>query len=738
MRTRTFTTTGPLSLSVADAGSVTEGDAGSRNASFVVSLSAPAPAGGVTVHYATADGSATAPSDYGQTSGALSFAPGETSKTVAVAVHGDTSFEGDETFSLVLSAPAGAGIADDQGSATILDDDPAPAPSVATGAATGVTTGSARLTGTVNPQDPVNGLVWAFEWGTGTSYGSVTPSRVSASGTVDQSVAENLAGLAQHTTYHYRLVGYGSGSAVYRGTDRTFTTLPRACEITQSRSLEGTTTSTIEFVNATGGPVRTYWLDYAGQRVLYETIPAGQSFVQDTWLTHPWVVLDAADGCVGYTVSDRPAKRFVVGEAVSVADAPPLLEGDAGSRNASFVVSLSSPAPAGGVTVDYATADGSATAPSDYAAASGTLSFAPGETSKTVAVAVHGDTAFEGDETFTLRLSGAGATVTDGQGTATIRNDDVERTGTPAPGVADLRVTAALDSAAPLVAGHEVSYRATVSNAGPGVATGVVLRVRLSASLRFVSAARGACAQSGSLVTCSIGGVGAAERHGRHASAGGVVGPRVGGGERGRRRHRPGAGIRPERGAGGGGAGSAAGRSDRQREPGVRPGAGQAARESAGSCPWQDARSLPVGTVVDATRGRVRITSAADGHGHTQSAEFSAGQFRIAQRRARPLITELVLVGGDFAGCRRGRAAPAAAARRRGHGRRLWGSGKGKFRTRGRYGAATVRGTRWLTEDRCDDTRVLVARGVVSVRDFPRRRTVIVRAGRSYVARAPR
>ncbi len=609
---------------------------------------------------------------------------------------------------------------------------------MATGAATGVTTGSARLTGTVNPQDPVNGLVWAFEWGTGTSYGSVTPSRVSASGTVDQSVAENLAGLAPNTTYHYRLVGFGSGSAVYRGTDRTFTTLPRACEITQSRSLEGTTTSTIEFVNATGGPVRTYWLDYAGQRVLYETIPAGQSFVQDTWLTHPWVVLDAADGCVGYTVSDRPAKRFVVGEAVSVADAPPLLEGDAGSRNASFVVSLSSPAPAGGVTVDYATADGSATAPSDYAAASGTLSFAPGETSKTVAVAVHGDTAFEGDETFTLRLSGAGATVTDGQGTATIRNDDVERTGTPAPGVADLRVTTALDSAAPLVAGHEVSYRATVSNAGPGVATGVVLRVRLSASLRFVSAAPGACAQSGSLVTCSIGGVGAGQsvtvvmRLRAVSSGPASVAASVAGD-----------GTDPVPGSDQSAVQAAVAPAPPQvaRTVNATPVSGQVLVKLPGSrrlVPLQDARSLPVGTVVDATKGRVRITSAADSHGHTQSAEFSAGQFRIAQRRARPLITELVLVGGDFAGCRRGRAAPAAAARRRGHGRRLWGNGKGKFRTRGRYGAATVRGTRWLTEDRCNDTRVLVARGVVSVRDFPRRRTVIVRAGRSYVARAPR
>ena len=63
------------------------------------------------------------------------------------------------------------------------------------------------------------------------------------------------------------------------------------------------------------------------------------------------------------------------------------------------------------------------------------------------------------------------------------------------------------------------------------------------------------------------------------------------------------------------------------------------------------------------------------------------------------------------------------------------GDGKGRFRTRGRYASATVRGTKWLTADRCDGTNVKVARGVVQVADFPQRRQVTVRAGRSYLAR---
>jgi hypothetical protein len=70
--------------------------------------------------------------------------------------------------------------------------------------------------------------------------------------------------------------------------------------------------------------------------------------------------------------------------------------------------------------------------------------------------------------------------------------------------------------------------------------------------------------------------------------------------------------------------------------------------------------------------------------------------------------------------------------------RRLWGDGKGRFRRRGRYSAATVRGTLWLTEDRCDGTLTRVRRGRVSVLDFARRRTVVVGQGRSYLAKAPR
>jgi hypothetical protein len=80
---------------------------------------------------------------------------------------------------------------------------------------------------------------------------------------------------------------------------------------------------------------------------------------------------------------------------------------------------------------------------------------------------------------------------------------------------------------------------------------------------------------------------------------------------------------------------------------------------------------------------------------------------------------------------------PVATASRVRPRRRLWGNATGRFRTRGRYAAATVRGTRWLTIDRCNGTQVIVTDGVVSVFDLVARRTVLVSAGQSYFAHAP-
>jgi hypothetical protein len=117
-----------------------------------------------------------------------------------------------------------------------------------------------------------------------------------------------------------------------------------------------------------------------------------------------------------------------------------------------------------------------------------------------------------------------------------------------------------------------------------------------------------------------------------------------------------------------------------------------------------------------------------------QSGLFYGSSFNVHPAPHHGAVTEVRLPGQSLRSCPKGSNHPRArTARRRG----LWGNAKGRFRTHGRYGAATVRGTLWLTVDRCDGTLVQVSRGVVQVRDFAKHRTVTVRAGQQYLARAP-
>jgi hypothetical protein len=138
-------------------------------------------------------------------------------------------------------------------------------------------------------------------------------------------------------------------------------------------------------------------------------------------------------------------------------------------------------------------------------------------------------------------------------------------------------------------------------------------------------------------------------------------------------------------------------------------------------------QQIPVGTTVDVTKGRVTLIAA----GGAQSV-FYAGIFKLSQTKGSKPLTTLKLV--EKLSC--GKKAQAAAKKKR--KRRLWGDGKGRFRTKGKHSAATVVGTKWLVEDRCDSTLTVVKRGKVSVRDFAKKKTVLVKAGKKYVARARR
>jgi chitinase len=120
------TGTGPSlpALSVSDI-TFNEGNSGTTNATFTVSLSA-ASTSSVSVQYATRNGTATASSDYTATSGTLTFTPGQISKTVTVSIAGDATVEPDETFFLDLSTPTGATLGRTSATATIRNDDTAP------------------------------------------------------------------------------------------------------------------------------------------------------------------------------------------------------------------------------------------------------------------------------------------------------------------------------------------------------------------------------------------------------------------------------------------------------------------------------------------------------------------------------------------------------------------------------------------------------------------------------------
>ncbi len=143
-------------------------------------------------------------------------------------------------------------------------------------------------------------------------------------------------------------------------------------------------------------------------------------------------------------------------------------------------------------------------------------------------------------------------------------------------------------------------------------------------------------------------------------------------------------------------------------------------------CVLAKGEQIPVGTTIDTLRGRVTITAAGD-----QTATFYDGIFRLRQTDGVRPLTTLVLT--ERLRCpKRGSASTAA---RRKKERRLWGDGNGRFRTDGTSSSATVRGTKWLVEDRCASTLTRVVTGRVAVRDFTEDKTVIVRARKRYIAR---
>ena len=147
---------------------------------------------------------------------------------------------------------------------------------------------------------------------------------------------------------------------------------------------------------------------------------------------------------------------------------------------------------------------------------------------------------------------------------------------------------------------------------------------------------------------------------------------------------------------------------------------------------------VPVGTMVDTTAGRVRLTSADPGPepAELQTGQFFRGIFRVEQSRSAGGLVDLMLRDNLSRRVCAPTTAYVAAVSQRVLGL-LRGTAKGRFRTTGRFAAATVRGTDWGVQDRCDGTLTLVRGGVVVVWDFRLHKNVIVRAGQTYLAKAP-
>ena len=170
------------------------------------------------------------------------------------------------------------------------------------------------------------------------------------------------------------------------------------------------------------------------------------------------------------------------------------------------------------------------------------------------------------------------------------------------------------------------------------------------------------------------------------------------------------------------------------------------------------AQQIPSGAVIDALKGTLKITTALPGGTggardaaakskkprpkvKTQSGNFGGAVFKTTQ--ARNGLANLSLIEGAFKGaptyatCKTHKAGDASAAALSGKSLQLLrANAHGKFRTTGRYSAATVRGTVWTVADRCDGTLTHDVTDSVAVSDFVRHKTIILRAGQSYLAKA--
>ena len=440
-------------LSVDDV-TVSEGpSASTTNADFTVILSASS-AQTVTVDYATADGTALAPGDYtaiGTTQ--LTFAPGQTSRIVTVVVQGDDVDELDETFTLNLTNPANATISDTQGVATIQDDDTVPTLSINDVTDTEGVGATSDFTVTLSA---VSGQTVTVNWATangtalaGSDYVAASGTLVFAPGETTQPVAVEVLndGVSEvDETFNVNLsapsnatIADGQGVATIQDDDAVPTLSIN--DVTDTEGVGATSDFTVTLSAVSGQTVTVSWAtangtalagsDYtaAGGTVTFDpgetTQPISVSLLNDGTSEADETFVVNLSAPVNATIADGQGVATIQDDdAVPTLSINDVTDTEGVGATSDFTVTLSAVS-GQTVTVNWATANGTALAGSDYTTASGTVTFNPGETTQPVSVSLLNDGTSEADETFVVNLSApVNATIADGQGVATIQDDD--------------------------------------------------------------------------------------------------------------------------------------------------------------------------------------------------------------------------------------------------------------------------------------------------------------------------
>jgi Ca2+-binding RTX toxin-like protein len=450
---------------------------------IVVSLSAPGQ-NVVTVNYATGNETAAYGTDYNYANGTLTFAPGTTTQVVRVQLLDDVSIEDLQSFALNLSSPTNATIADASALISVVDDDSVvDTPSLfvrdvvvdeKAGTATfvvmlgGPTGQSSNSTVTVD-YSTANGSATA-----GVDYTAVSGTLTFAAGETVKNVVVDIADDATPERFERFFLDLeaatgatlldAQGVAIIGASDATAVSQPRISvsdmivgegdgyvDIVVSLSAPGQNVVTVNY--ATGNETAAYGTDYNYANGTLTFAPGTTTQVVRVQLLDDVSIEDLQSFALNLssptnaTIADASALISVVDDD-SVVDTPSLFVRDVvvdeKAGTATFVVMLGGPTGQSSnstVTVDYSTANGSATAGQDYAAVSGTLTFAAGETVKNVVVDIADDTAPERFERFFLDLEDAtGATLLDARGVAIIGASDATAVSQPRISVSDMIV----------------------------------------------------------------------------------------------------------------------------------------------------------------------------------------------------------------------------------------------------------------------------------------------------------